>query len=68
MNPRLAFHASGSLRSLVLVPRNSNEPRTFREQKVDPLANSISRSKAASTPPSAFGTKPQKVAVHNDVC
>ncbi|XP_047958624.1 DNA mismatch repair protein MLH1-like isoform X2 [Salvia hispanica] len=47
--------------------RNSNESRTFREQKVDPLDNSVSTSKAASTPPSSFGTKPQKVPVHKMV-
>ncbi|XP_042031318.1 DNA mismatch repair protein MLH1-like isoform X3 [Salvia splendens] len=47
--------------------RNSNESRTFREQKVDPLDTSVSTSKAASTPPSSFGTKPQKVPVHKMV-
>ncbi|XP_057793659.1 DNA mismatch repair protein MLH1 isoform X2 [Salvia miltiorrhiza] len=47
--------------------RNSNESRTFQEQKVDPLANSVSTKKVTSTPPSSFGTKPQKVPVHKMV-
>lgn len=47
--------------------RNSNESRTFQEQRVDSSAISISTVKDTPTCPSSSGTKPQKVPVHKMV-
>ncbi|KAH6759331.1 MUTL-like protein 1 [Perilla frutescens var. frutescens] len=47
--------------------RNSNDSRTFQEQRVDSTAISLSTSKDTPTQPSSSGIKSQKVPVHKMV-